>query len=173
MVLTDEVEPQIVGDVALLQQRLTDAWVLSNGLLLRAVQGFALHGEFVLQQRHADVHGQRGPHQGIAFVFRQAEFARHDVAKRATDQRMRSAVAHGGRRGELEHEVERRIDVTGHQVLQPAIELAQLRAEVVHVQRAGEQDRQTRFQVSPEAQQVLVFLIVRVARQRGECHGFS
>lgn len=171
VVLADHVEPEVVGDVQVLEHVLALARVVGDCLLLRRGGGFALHRQFVLHLRHADVHGERRAHQGVAFVVGQAEFARHDVAQRAADQRVRGAVAHRGRGGELEHQVQRSVDVVRHQFLQPAVELAQLGGEIAHLAGTREQHRQGRFEVAPEAEQILVFLVVRVARERLGGHG--
>ena len=142
MVLPHHIQPELIVDEQALQQQHAVFGVALDGLLLLGRGVFTLHGQFVLQGRHADVHGERRTHQAVPLALRQLELLRHDVAQRATHQRVRCAVSHGGFGRVLEHQVQRRVDVVRHQVLQPCIELPHLARKVLHLQRPAQQHRQ-------------------------------
>ena len=68
MVSSHHFQPEVVGDVQLLQQSLAFARMLEDRFLLRGAGFFALLGQLVLHGRHADVHGEGGAHQRIALM---------------------------------------------------------------------------------------------------------
>ena len=172
MVLAHHVQPEVVGDEQAFEQCLALLGMIANCILLCCRGFFPLAGQHVLQRRHGDVHGEGGAHQAVALAGRQLQLLRHDVAQGAAHQCVRCAVAHRGSGGQLEHQVQRGVDVVGHQVLQPAVDLAHLGRKILHPQRRREHDGQRRFQIGPQAQKVFIFAIVAlVSGGKSGSHG--
>lgn len=159
VVVRHHVQPELVPDAELVQQRRARHGVVRDGLLLLGRERLALQCQVVLQRGHADVHRDRGAHQRVALGRGQAQLAREQVAQRGAYQRVRGAVAHDRRGRELEHQVQRRVGVVADDVLQPQVALAHLEREVAHLPRVREQHRERRLQVQPVAEQVLVLVV--------------
>lgn len=68
----DHIQPQFVGDLHALEQVAPLHSMHPNGFLLRSTGAFTLQCQLVLQLGHANVHRQRGMHQGIALQRGQA-----------------------------------------------------------------------------------------------------
>ena len=171
VVAVHDVQPEGVGDAPFCQQRAAMCRVGADGGLLGRGGALLLQGQRVLQMGHGDVHRHGGAYQAGPVFSRQGHLDGRDVAQGCTHQCMRGAVADGGGGSQLEQQVQRGIGVLLQQGLHPVVVLRDLAGEILHAGRVAQQNAHARFEIRPQAQQILVTVVVDSLRHAGGVRG--